>query len=104
MIASGGWYYLFYGAGDWSRSTAAIGYARCISPVGPCVNASTTGPWMASNGLAVGPSGPAVFVDAAGSTRIAYHAWTQGVGYEAGGVRSLWVDGLRFTSGRPVLA
>lgn len=104
MVASGGLYYLFYGAGDWDSATAAIGYARCVTPVGPCVNASTTGPWMSSHGQAVGPSrGPAVFQDSAGSLRIAYHAWSGAVGYENGGVRALWVDGLRFNFGRPVL-
>jgi hypothetical protein len=35
--------------------------------------------------------------------RMAYAAWTGGVGYSNGGVRSLWVDNLSFTSGRPVL-
>lgn len=104
MIASGGLYYLFYGAGDWNSASAAIGYARCSTPLGPCTNKSTTGPWMSSHGAAVGPSGPAVFVDVAGSTRIAYHAWTGAVGYQNGGVRSMWVDGLRFISGKPVLS
>ena len=103
MVASGGLYFLFYGAGDWNSATAAIGYARCVTPVGPCVNASTTGPWMSSHGHALGPSGPAVFLDSAGSMKIAYHAWSGVVGYENGGVRALWVDGLRFNSGRPVL-
>jgi beta-xylosidase len=102
MVAAGGAYYLFYGAGAWDSGGAAIGYARCTSPLGPCVNASVTGPWMASHGTAVGPSGPAVFSDVGGSTRLAYHAWTGGVGYQTGGVRALWIDGLRFIGGRPV--
>ena len=105
MIARNGLYYLFYGAGDWNSAGAAIGYARCATPLGPCLNASGTGPWMGSRGLAVGPSGPVVFVDGTGSTRIAYHAWSGAVGYGSGGVRSLWVDGLRFSLlGRPLLA
>ena len=103
MVADGGVYYLFYGAGDWSSAAAAIGYARCASPLGPCTNASTSGPWLGSRPHAAGPSGPAVFVDAAGATRLAYHAWTGAVGYQNGGVRSLWVDRLRFRLGRPVL-
>jgi hypothetical protein len=104
MVLSGGLHYLFYGAGDWAGASAAIGYARCASPLGPCVNSSTSAPWMASHGLAIGPSGPAVFTDATGSTRIAYHAWTGAAGYQNGGVRSLWVDGLRFSFGRPALS
>jgi hypothetical protein len=87
---------LFYGANDWSTANAAIGYALCTSPIGPCVDASVFGPWMASHGLAVGPSGPAVFVDTSGSLRLAYHAWLGGVGYANAGVRSLWIDHLVF--------
>ena len=30
-----------------------------------------------------------------GTLSLAYHAWTGAVGYQNGGVRSLWVDGLR---------
>ena len=103
MVLKGGTYFLFYGAGAWDSAGAAIGYARCTSPSGPCVNASVNGPWMGSHGAAVGPSGPAVFTDAAGYTRIAYHAWTGAVGYQNGGVRSLWIDRLVFRSGTPIL-
>jgi hypothetical protein len=62
-----------------------------------------SGPWMTSHGAAVGPSGPAVFVDNSGTARIAYHAWTGGVGYASGGVRSLWIDTVSFDGGRPHL-
>jgi beta-xylosidase len=102
MIAVSGSYYLFYGASRWDTANAAIGYATCSSPLGGCVDASAT-PWMASHGAAVGPGGPVLFVDRAGVTRIAYHAWTGGVGYRNGGVRSLWIDAVSFASGRPVL-
>jgi beta-xylosidase len=102
MYAAGGVYYLFYGAGDWNSSNAAIGYALCTSPLGPCNNRSTSGPWLASRDGAVGPSGPAVFSDVSGSTRLAYHAWTGAVGYPSG-KRSLWIDALRFQGNRPVL-
>ncbi len=98
MVEVGGIYYLFYGANAWDSANAAIGYAWCISPLGPCINASILGPWMASHGSAVGPSAPDVFVDASGATRLAYHAWTRSVGYQNGGVRSLWVDSLNFVA------
>jgi beta-xylosidase len=104
MVAAGGLYFLFYGAGAWDTANASIGYARCVSPAGPCANASVSGPWMASHGKAVGPSGPDVFVDAAGTTRLDYHAWTGGVGYQNGGVRSLWVDTLRFAGATPAVS
>ena len=102
MVAVDRYYYLFYGAGDWNSSNAAIGYAMCTSPLGPCNNRSTSGPWLASRDGAVGPSGPTVFSDVSGSTRLAYHAWTGAVGYPSG-MRSLWIDALRFQGNRPVL-
>jgi len=96
MVAYGGTYYLFYGAGAWDRSSAAMGYAVCSSPVGPCQNASGAGPWMASHGQAIGPSGPTFFTGNDGVSRIAYHAWMPAAGYPNGGVRTLWVDTLGF--------
>lgn len=96
MVEVGGLHYLFYGANAWNSASAAIGYAWCTSPLGPCVHASILGPWMASHGTGLGPSGPEVFVDASGATRLAYHAWTGAVGYQNGGMRSLWIDPLKF--------
>lgn len=98
MVQVGAVYYLFYGANAWDSANAAIGYAWCVSPLGPCLNASILAPWMASRETALGPSGPDVFVDASGATRIAYHAWTNGVGYKNNGARSLWVDPLAFVA------
>ena len=103
MVEMGGIYFLFYGANRWDSSKASIGYAWCLSPLGPCVNASILGPWMSSRGAAIGPSGPDVFADASGATRLAYHAWTGAVGYQNGGVRSLWVDRLTFLALFPSL-
>lgn len=104
MVAVGATWYLFYGAGDWDTQNAAIGYATCASPLGPCIKATTTGPWLATRANRAGPSGPAVFSDATGATWIAYHAWAPGrVGYEHGGVRSLWLDRLSFTRDGPVV-
>jgi hypothetical protein len=103
MTTAGGRTYLFYGAGSWDSSSAAIGYAVCSGPLGPCTDASTGGPWLATHGAAVGPSGPSVLTDASG-TRLAYHAWTGAVGYAAGGVRSLWIDRLDLASGVPTIS
>jgi hypothetical protein len=103
MVAAGSRFYLFYGAARWDSSSAAIGYATCTGPLGPCSDASTAGPWLASHGTATGPSGPALFTDAQG-THIAYHAWAGGaVGYPSGGVRALWADAVTFSSGVPTL-
>jgi hypothetical protein len=104
MVAIGSSFVLLYGAGAWDSASSGIGYATCASPLGPCTNASVVGPWLASHGAARGPSGPAVFVDGAGQTRLAYAAWTGGVGYRGGGVRSLWLGTLSFRGGRPALS
>ena len=98
MVEVGGLSFLFYGANAWESSNAAIGYAWCVTPLGPCINASILGPWMASHGTGLGPSGPEVFVDASGATKLAYHAWTGAVGYQNGGVRSLWIDPVTFVA------
>ena len=93
MVASGGRFYLFYGGNHWDSAAAGIGYATCLSPLGPCTDASVTGPWLATHGAAVGPSGPDVFIGGDGATRIVYHAWAGAVGYP-GGRRTLWIDAL----------
>ncbi len=98
MVQVGALHYLFYGANAWDSASAAIGYAWCTSPLGPCINASILGPWMESHGAGIGPSGPDVFVDGSGGTRLAHHGWTGGVGYGNGGVRSFWIDALRFVA------
>ena len=104
MVKHGGRYYLFYGANWWESPTAGIGYAVCDSPLGRCRKKTTKGPWLASRASVAGPAGPAVFTDADGALRIAYHGWEPGkVGYRAGGRRALWVDRLDFRDGTPVL-
>jgi hypothetical protein len=102
MVASGLSYVLFYGANAWDSSAAGIGYATCASPLGPCADASTRGPWLSSAGAASGPSGPEVFRDANGALRLAFHAWYGCVGYPSCG-RALWIGSLSFGVGGPVL-
>jgi beta-xylosidase len=105
MVQWGKTYVLFYGAGDWSSSTSAIGYAACQSPLGPCTDRSTAGPWLATDpdgDPPVGPQGPGVFVDRTGRTRLSFAAWNGPVGYPVG-VRSLWTAPLSFVGGIPTL-
>jgi hypothetical protein len=106
MVATGrGDYLLFYGAGDWWSAFAGVGYATCETPLGPCTDQSTGGPWLGARPGALGPAGPAPFVDRDGVSRLAYHAWTEAVGYDHGGARSLFVGTLLLDlSGRPVLS
>jgi hypothetical protein len=100
---SSGSYYHSYGAGGWDSSTSAIGYATCDSPLGPCTDRSTGGPWLDGDpdgDAPVGPQGPAVFVDRRGRIRLGFAAWNGRVGYPRG-VRSLWIAALSFEGGVP---
>ena len=73
--------------------------------LGPYTNQSVFGPWLGTTGNPQGPQGPMIFTDASGSTRMAFAAWYGPVGYQNGGVRALWVGGLRVNgSGRPSLS
>lgn len=104
MMAAGGRYHLFYGAGDWASASAGIGWATCAGPLGPCTDHSTRRPWARARRGARGASGPATFTDRTGVSRFAYHAWTGASGYERGGARSLFLGALSFTRrGRPKL-
>jgi beta-xylosidase len=103
MVRSGDTYYLFYGAGGWDSSTSGIGYATCPSPLGPCTDRSTDGPWLDDDpdgDAPVGPQGPSVFMDRSGRTRLGFAGWNGRVGYPRG-VRSLWIAPLSFTGGVP---
>src|SRR5579864_6598829 len=103
MVASRGTYYLFYGASNWSSTSAGIGYATCSGPLGPCRDRTIWGPWLGSYGTALGPSGPDVFSDASGATRLAYHAWDGCVGYPSCN-RALWIGHLSISSFGPRLS
>jgi beta-xylosidase len=103
MVRSGDTYYLFYGAGGWDSSASAIGYATCQSPLGPCTDRSTSGPWLDGDpdgDAPVGPQGPSVFVDRSGRTRLGFAGWNGRVGYPRG-VRSLWIAPLSFSGSGP---
>jgi len=103
MILAGGTYYLFYTGGAWDTAGAAIGYATCASALGPCTKVTTTGPWLASQGVMAGPGSPAFFTGADGQLRMAFDAWNPArVGYAGGGERSLWIADVAITSSGPV--
>jgi hypothetical protein len=103
MVTTERGYLLFYGAADWSTALAGIGYATCETPLGPCTDRSTHRPWLGATTGALGPAGPAPFLGRDGILRLAYHAWTQAVGYDNGGTRSLFIASLAIDRrGRPV--
>jgi beta-xylosidase len=104
MIWHAGTYFLFYGANNFDTASSAIGYATASSPLAAFTNQSVSGPWLGTTGSAQGPQGPALFTDTTGATRMAFAAWYGAVGYENGGVRSLWIGTFGFNSaGTPTL-
>lgn len=104
VIHSGGRYYLFYGANSYDTASSGIGYATSPSLLGAYANQSVLAPWVGTTGNAKGPQGPSVFKDSSGGARMTFAAWSGTVGYENGGVRSMWIGRLGFTaSGAPTL-
>lgn len=104
MLYRRGTYFLFYGANRWDTSSAAIGYATCSGPAGPCTNRAQSGPWLRSHDGGRGPSGPEVFTDVNGKPRLAYHAWVNGVGYDdPDAARALWLEFMSFSDLVPTL-
>ena len=93
---------LFYSGGNYWSSKYAIGYATCAGPLGPCTDRSVTVPWVGTHGAARGPGGASFFTDAAGTTFMAYHAWGSKLGYDVGGIRSLWIDQVGVLNGVPL--
>jgi beta-xylosidase len=108
MVLSGATYFLFYGGGPWSSSSAAIGYGTCTSPTGPCTDRSTAAPWLSSaedGQHPQGPHGPTIFF-VGDETRMAFSGWKDGVGYppaDDDAVRAMWVGRLQFSGGVPTL-
>jgi beta-xylosidase len=94
MISDSGGYYLFYGAHAWDSGRSGIGYATCASPLGPCVDRTTAGPWLTGSGSMSGPQGPSFFTDSSGAPHLAFAAWVGGVGYKSDGRRALWTQPL----------
>lgn len=97
VLRDGRMYYLFYGGNSYATPASGIGYATSRSLLGPFTDRSTARAWVGTTGNARGPQGPAVFTDRSGTTRMAFAAWEGKVGYQNGGVRSLWVGRLGFT-------
>ena len=81
-------------------STYRVGVARCNTPLGPCTRIYSSAV-LASRGGMFGPGGETPFQVADGTWRMAFHAWDNTVGYDAGGKRSLHILPLTFPSNRP---
>lgn len=105
MLKHAGGYDLFYSGNDYASDRYAIGYARCQSPLGPCVK-PLDHPIVASDPTApiplFGPGGASLFqVDDV--TWIAFHTWTGVQAGAQGGVRSTLIERLAWYGGAPAL-
>jgi beta-xylosidase len=98
-----GRYYLFYSGGNYWSDKYAIGYAVCRGPGGPCTDMSVKKPWFATHGNARGPGGESFFVDLEGHIRMAYHAWGKTLGYNNGGIRSMWIEQIAILGDAPAI-
>lgn len=97
MICRSGTYFLAYSANAYESASYAMGYATCLSPLGPCKKATVLGPFLASRATALGPGGGEFFQDAAGESWLVYHAWTAPkTTYAGGGERSMRIDRVTF--------
>jgi beta-xylosidase len=102
MVAKNGRYFLFYSANWYESANYAIGYATCVSPLGPCEKKTMDAPLFGSAGALLGPGGQELFEDRNGSTWMVFHAWTAPYAtYAAGGARSLRFARVNFDSGVP---
>lgn len=105
MFKHNGTYYLFYSANDYGGASYAIGYARCQTPLGPCVKAPEN-PILASrlhlSPPVIGPGGQNVF-QVGNQTWIAYHAWNTTDDGLQGDSRFMWLDRINWQHDRPVI-
>ena len=94
VIKHGPLYELFYSGNDWQHDYA-VGVATARSPLGPFTKDPHNPILRGARGV-TGPGGGSLIRDARGTWWLAYHAWTGGPGYDAGGVRNLRLDPLRW--------
>jgi hypothetical protein len=99
MIEQNGTYYLFYGGNAYFSARYAIGYATCVSPLGPCSD-SPSNPVLVAAGGMFGPGGPSLFHGPAG-LEMAFSAWTGTVGYPSDGYRAMYTATITFEDGVP---
>lgn len=94
VVAASGSDWLLYSGGNWKTAEYSTGYASCPDPSSTCTNLTPTTPWLTSTTYASGTGGMSVVDAGLSGLWIGYHGWNGGVGYESGGVRSLFVDHL----------
>ena len=97
-----GRYYLLYSANAYDSDAYAVGYARCDGPLGPCRDAAEN-PILTSAKGAAGPGHCSMVVGPDGNDWLLYHAWPpDAIGSEDPG-RTMWLDRVEWTDGKPVV-
>ena len=102
MVQAAGSYWLLFAGNRWETAGYAIGYARCTTPLGPCVK-DGQGPLLASSGTMSGPGSPDVVTAPDGSLLLTFHAWTKGKEGYPTGARTLRAVPLTFVAGKPTV-
>lgn len=101
MFWLGGHRWLFYSGALWKTPHYAIGLAECAGPQGPCTK-TLDGPVFTSQGVIVGPGGPAMFWSSSGVPEVAFAAWLPGeVGFPNS--RVLFIRPLTTAGGVPAV-
>ena len=102
MVRGAGAYWLLFAGNRWETASYAIGYARCATPLGPCVK-DGQGPLLASHGTLSGPGSPDVVSAPDGTLLLTFHAWTKGKEGYPTGARTLRAVPLTFVAGKPTV-
>jgi beta-xylosidase len=96
-----GTYYLLYSANGYSGAAYAVGYATASTVLGPYTKAPEN-PILATSddASAAGPGHQSIIEGPGGGLWLAYHAWDkEAIGYEVGGIRTMWLDELFLEDG-----
>jgi hypothetical protein len=80
---------LVLSVGSWWTARYHEEVAVCAGPRGPCQRQA--GQWLGAASGIVGPGGGSLFPGAGGGWMLAVHGWRQGVGYESGAYRGVWI-------------
>ena len=94
LVGVAGQYWLFYSANAWDTSDYHVGIALCATPAGPCNKLPD--PWLDRTSGVDGPGSVSMIADAAGQWFVAFHGWVNAVGYDAGGVRGMFIERVTF--------
>ena len=105
MFFRDGKYLLFYSGGNYADSSYAVGFASCVSAIGPCTK-DASNPILKSRSdtspALIGP-GHQSLLQVGGQTWISYHAWEVTSSGALGSRRFMYLDKLDWVNGLPVV-